>query len=98
MNSKIPSYISRCLPSYKISRLNLEKDKNLIITQVLNYGDWRGIKWLYKIYSEKDIKEVVNRPCRGLWFKKVLNFWLTIFNIKLKPEKRKKAIFEIKPV
>ena len=79
--------------SYDIESLDLKKDKDYIITQVLNYGTWEDLKWLFKIYSEKEIKEVVKNPRRGVWFRKVLNFWTKIFNIKLKKEVFNKAIF-----
>jgi len=83
MNKKIPKQFQSCLWSYDIKRMNLEKDKKLIITQVLNYGTWDDLKLLYKIYSERDIKEVVRNPQRGIWFEKVLNFWVTFFSIHL---------------
>ncbi|MFQ6050021.1 MAG: hypothetical protein ACE5J0_03255 [Candidatus Paceibacterales bacterium] len=79
--------------SYDIASLDLEIDKEYIITQVLNYGTWEDLRWLFKAYPEKDIKEVVRNPRRGVWFKKVLNFWTTVFNIKIKKEVWEKAIF-----
>lgn len=94
---KIPKKFQRCLWSYNIEKMDLRQDKNLIIAQVLNYGTWDDLKLLYKIYPEKEIREVVQNPSRGVWFKKVLNFWCRIFNIKLKKEIWKKAIFNINP-
>jgi hypothetical protein len=73
--------------------MDLEKDKKEIITQVLNYGTWEDLKWLFKVYSEKEIKEVIKNPRRGVWFRKVLNFWTKIFNIKLKKDVFERAIF-----
>jgi len=93
MNKKVPKQFQRVLWSYNISKMDLEEDKKEIITQVLNYGTWDDLKLLYRLYPEKDIKEVVKNPRRGVWFKKVLNFWTTIFNIKLKKEVFEKAIF-----
>ena len=55
------------------------------------------IKWLKEIYSDEEIKEIVKNPGRGVWFEKVLNFWTTIFNIRLKKDVREKAIFNINP-
>jgi len=77
--------------------MNIEKDKKGIITQVLNYGTWDNLKLLFKIYPEKEIKKVIKNPSRGVWFEKVLNFWTTIFNIRLKKDVREKAIFNINP-
>ena len=97
MKSRIPKFIAPCLWSYDISEMDSEKDKELIITQVLNYGDAKRIKWLYLVYTEDDIKEVVSHPRRGLWFPRVLNFWETILEIKIPKERREKALFRLYP-
>jgi len=93
VKTKIPQKMKWLFWSYDIKSLDLKEDKDYIIPQVLNYGTWEDLKLLYKLYSEKDIKKVVKNPRRGIWFKKVLNFWTTIFNIKLKKEVFEKAIF-----
>lgn len=90
---KVPKQFQRVLWSYDINKMDLGEDKKEIITQVLNYGTWEDLKLLYNLYSEEEIKEVVKNPRRGVWFKKVLNFWITIFNIQLKKEIWDKAIF-----
>jgi len=93
---KVPKQFQRVLWSYDVNKMDLEEDKKEIITQVLNYGTWEDIKLLYKLYPEKDIKEVVKNPRRGVWFEKVLNFWTLMFNIRLKKDVWKKAIFSQK--
>ena len=90
---KIPKKMKWLFWSYDINSLDLKEDKDYIISQVLNYGTWEDLKWLFKVYSEEEIKKIIKNPQRGLWFKKVLNFWTTIFNIQLKKEIRDKAIF-----
>lgn len=92
---KILRNLQGVLWSYDIRDLDLKGDKEYIITQTLNYGTWDDLKLPYKLYSEKDIKEVVKNPRRGVWFEKVLNFWTLMFNIRLKKEVRKRAIFDI---
>lgn len=92
---KVPKQLQRALWSYNINKMDLIEDKKEIITQVLNYGDWKDLKLLYQLYSEREIKEVVKNPGRGVWFEKVLNFWTKIFNIKLKKELWEKAIFKV---
>jgi len=94
---KILQKLQKVLWSYDVRDLDLKKDKKYIITQVLNYGTWEDIKLLYKLYSEKDIKEVVKNPRRGVWFEKVLNFWTLMFNVRLKKDVWKKAIFLTSP-
>ena len=93
---KILQKLQWVLWSYDIRDLDLKEDKEYIITQVLNYGTWEDLKLLYKLYPEKDIKKVVKNPRRGVWFEKVLNFWTSMFNIRLKKEAWEKAIFSLK--
>ena len=91
VKKKIPKRMKWLFWSYDIESLDLKRDKEYIITQVLNYGTWEDLKWLFRIYSKEEIKKVVQNPSRGLWFKNVLNFWLKIFNVKIKKENFEKA-------
>jgi len=93
----LPRSFHAALWSYDISKIDPARDKKDIITQVLNYGDWHDIKRLFKLYSEREIKEVVKTPRKGVWLEKVLHFWCTTLNIKLKQETYHKAIFSIHP-
>ena len=94
MKTKIPKKFQRIIWSYDISKVDLEKNKREIITQVLNYGTWQDLKLLFKIYPEKEIKKIIKNPRRGVWFKKVLNFWMQIYNLKLNKKILQKAIIK----
>lgn len=97
MKKKIPEFIAPCLWSYDINQLDLKEDEELIITQVLNYGVWKDVRWLCSVYTEDDIRKVISNPRRGLWFPKVLNFWETVLEIKIPSGKREKALFNLSP-
>jgi len=97
MKNKISQNITPCLWSYNIDNIDLREDKEIIITQILNYGDAERIKWLYSVYTEEDIREVVLSPRRGRWFEKVLNFWEIILKTKIPKKKKEKAIFRLDP-
>lgn len=90
---KIPPSFQWIFWSVKVGNLDLKKDKEYIITQILNYGTEKELKWLFRVYSERGIKKVIQNPRRGVWFGKILNFWPTIYNIKLKEKVFEKAIF-----
>lgn len=97
IKKSIPACIAHCLWSYDLSSIDAKRDRDLIITQVLNYGDWKGLKWLFQTYPEREIKNIIAHPRRGLWFKQVLNFWCLMLNIKLPAEVRERAIFRLGP-
>jgi hypothetical protein len=94
----IPQRMKWLFWSYDINSIDLKTDKDYIISQVLNYGDWRDLKWLFKVYSRKEIKKTVQNPQRGCWFRQVLDFWILMFDIRPKKDIFEKAIFNINPV
>jgi len=93
----LPKFLQPYLASYDISRLNKNDPavKNELITQVLNSGDDRAVRWLFKNFSPKEIKEVVRRPQRGVWYKNSLNYWSKILDLDISPSIYKKAIFDL---
>ena len=95
---KVPRKLQSVLWSYDVRRLDLEANKELIIQQVLNYGDWEDLRWLYQTYSEGQIKEVVRHPRRGIWFEQVLSFWCLMLKVRLPKQVRERAIFRLSPV
>lgn len=78
----IPPSIYPFLWSYDVKKLDLERDKKRIITNVLNLGTTPATKWLFEVYSREDIKKAVIDPLAGEWSKKSLNFWKIILDIK----------------
>lgn len=93
----LPPRIARCVWSYDPSSLDVDQDRELIITQVLNYGDWEGIRWLHQTYPERLIKEVVAHPRRGLWLKQVLSFWCLMLGVRLSHRVKEQALFRLEP-
>ena len=62
---KIPSRLQGILWSASVNQLDLEGDKVYIIHQILMYGGFEDIKWLFKTYPQKTIKEIfVTRPLK----------------------------------
>lgn len=79
----LPKFLQPYLASYDLKSLDRESDKQLVITQILNKGDDKAVKWLFKNYSLSEIKKVVKNPQRGMWFPSSLNYWIKIFNLKI---------------
>ncbi|MDA2935748.1 hypothetical protein MYX06_00805 [Patescibacteria group bacterium AH-259-L05] len=95
----LPKFLQTCLWSYDISQMDPydPDDKELIIQQVLNRGNIRAVKWLFKTYKKQDIVEVVKNPRRGMWFPKSLNYWAKILDVKIPKQVYKWAILDINP-
>ena len=95
----LPKFLQPFLPSYDISKMDLKNryDKNLIIEAILNKGTMKDIKWLFKIFTKREVKNVLRKPSRGCWDAKALNFWTKLFEIKIKPIIYEMAIFNLNP-
>jgi hypothetical protein len=94
---KIPPEVASCFWSYDPNRLDLQRDRKEIVTQVFNYGGWEAVKWVRKIYSDEELRGVLSHPARGRWFKKTLHFWLQELNVSLPSERFQRAIFDLAP-
>jgi len=93
----LPKFLEPFLPSYDISKMDLHNpyDKKLIIEAVLNQGTMKEIKWLFRIYNIREIKNVLKNPARGCWDTRVLNFWTKFFGIKIHPIIYEMAILDL---
>lgn len=61
----IPGNLQPILWSKDINKIDLQKDKNYVIHQVLAYGTWENLGWLFKTYSREEIKKVfVEKPAK----------------------------------
>jgi len=81
MNKEIPKFVHPFLWSYDVSRLDIEKDKKRIITNVLNFGTDDAIEWLFTTYTRPDIIGVLQDPLPGEWNKKSLCLWSLVFGV-----------------
>lgn len=63
--SKIPKSLQGILWSRNVKGLDLRDDKNYIIHQILAYGAWNHLKWLFRNYDTKQVREVfLNQPSK----------------------------------
>lgn len=81
METNLPPSVKATLWSYDTAKLDLKKDSNLIINNVLINGGLEAVKWLFNTYKLVEIEAVVSNPPPGEWDQKSLNYWAIIFNI-----------------
>jgi hypothetical protein len=81
----LPKFIKPFLWSNDLKKIDLEKDKNRIILNVLNLGTKKATDWLFDFYSKSDIKKtVINYGAKGELNDKSINYWALILNINQK--------------
>ncbi len=85
----IPTCIHPFLWSYDVAKMDLDRDKKRIITNVLNLGTAQATDWLFETYSKEEIKDAITNPFAGEWNKKSLHYWSMILDVKPGNLKRK---------
>ncbi len=93
----IPQEFQPILWSKNVKDLDLEKDKNYIIHQILNYGNLSQIKWLFKVYKKEEIRRIFLKFPKRIYtpamFYFVKNFILDLKKKQLREEKYVKTLF-----
>jgi hypothetical protein len=65
-----------------LKKIDLEKDKNRIILNVLNIGTKKATDWLFNFYGRPTVKKIViNYGAKGELSPKALNYWIILLNI-----------------
>ncbi len=75
----VPKSVAAALWSYDVTKMDTERDKVRIITNVLNYGTFEAVEWVRNYYAPKEITMIVANPRRGEWTPKSLNLWKHIY-------------------
>lgn len=60
--------------SRKLKNLDLDRDKNYIIHQILAYGNIEQLAWLFKNYSREEVIEVFLSSPKKVYSPASLNF------------------------
>jgi len=97
--ASLPKFLEPFLPSYDIKKMDLRNsyDKKLIIEAILNRGTTKEVKWLFRTYSTREIKNVVRKPSRGCWQARKLNYWTKVLEINIPKLFYEVAIMSLKP-
>lgn len=92
-----PASFQGVLWSKSTDLLDLEKDKIYIIHQILSYGSFQEIRWLFKVYSSSEVVNVFLRFPKKIYQPAIFNF-VKVFILGLKEktlseEKYVKTVF-----
>ena len=72
--SKFPINLQAVLWSRDIANLDLNLDKNYIVHQVLAYGTWEHLEWLFRTYPLDKIRETFKEHPEKDYTEKSFNF------------------------
>ncbi len=80
--AKIPKTLAPYFQEYEFSTLDIEKDADLIIGRTLEFGGSVELKWLFKTYGSRRIKEFVRTRGYRILSKRGFNYWRTVLRIR----------------
>jgi len=79
-HQKIPSWLEPLFWDLDPQNLILNQHYIYIVERILNFGDLRALRWLFKVFQEETIREAVTIS-RGLTLKTAL-CWQNYFGLK----------------
>ena len=83
---RVPRSLQPILWSKRVSKLDLQADRDYIIHQVLRYGTLGQIHWLLKTYTDKEARRVFLTHPLKIYSPSAFNF-IARFILKLKRAK-----------
>jgi len=93
MDSGIPSQLQSKLWSSNVNKLDLQKDKTMIVHRVLSYGDLEDIKLLFNMYGLLELKHEFLANPMNVYTKSGLNFTKNyILDLENTPIDKKKYV------
>lgn len=74
IKKQVPASLQGILWSTNVKNLDLNKDVDYIINQVLSYGALEQIRWLFNVYNKNIVKKVFLKRSQNVYTPPALNF------------------------
>lgn len=81
-NNKLPKFFKPLFWSYNFSSIDSEKDKERIIVNTINYGNWEHWQWLIKYYGKDRVKKLLTNIPASEFRKRALQLISLLLSIK----------------
>lgn len=86
----LPQAVKAVLWSYDTDKIDIDQNKKIIVSQVLNFGSKEATDWLFDCYGEKEIEKIARTIPLGQWDKKSLALWSLVLGFDKSEIKSKK--------
>ena len=77
----IPKRLQILFPEYDVTVLNAVRDRGVVISRVLDRGDRRSLRWLFRRFRPREIRAVVRADGARLLSPKSLRLWSLFFRV-----------------
>ena len=79
---KLPKSFKYLLWSYNFSKIDPQRDKERIIINTINYGNWEHWKWIVKNYGKETIKRIIENTPKSEFRERALMLICLLLKIK----------------
>jgi len=83
IKTKLPQSFKDLFWSYNFSKIDLRENKERIIINTINYGDWFHWQWVFNYYGIKKVKKIIENIPASEFRKRSLKLACLLLNIKL---------------
>ncbi len=80
--TKLPSFFKSLFWYCDFSSLDLKENKEEIMIQTVNYGDWEHWQWLFRYYGLGESREIIRNIPASAFRKRALNLIFLLLKIK----------------
>lgn len=82
IQARIPKRLAPYFQEYKLEKLELERDANLIIQRTLEFGTWNDIRWLFRTYGAQRIRRFLSELGERGLSRAAFNYWRRLLRVK----------------
>jgi len=80
--TKLPESFRFLLWSYKFHKVNPDEDKERIIVNTINYGDWEHWRWIVNYYGASELRRIIENLPASEFRRGVLKLISLLLKIK----------------
>lgn len=82
MKTRLPQNFKSLLWSYDFLKFDPDKDRERLIINTINYGDWEHWQWIFRQYTTYGIKKIIANIPASEFRERTLKLVRLLLNIK----------------
>lgn len=81
-NKSLPDFFKPLFWSYHFSEIDLDRHKERIIINTINFGDWEHWLWIFNYYGTAEVKKTIENTPASEFRSKALEIAVLLLKIK----------------
>ena len=77
-----PADLASLMPEYDLAALDLDRERELVLSRVLRFGGRQRLRWAFSFYGPGLIKDFVAQRCAALLDPRSARFWCLYFGVR----------------